>query len=85
MVATSKNHFEENLSNDFQLVLISKSSENDGQKIKKKKIEKKNIKLKIKALSLTHSLSLSLYLVMWNIGIWCYLLHKFLTKNIQVI
>ena len=36
MVATSKNNFEENLSNDFQVVLISKSSENDGQKIKKK-------------------------------------------------
>ena len=33
MVATSKNNFEENLSNDFQVVLISKSSENDGQKI----------------------------------------------------
>ena len=41
MVATSKNNFEENLSNDFQVVLISKSSENDGQKIKKKKFEKK--------------------------------------------
>ena len=62
MVATSKNNFEENLSNDFQVVLISKSSENDGQKIKKKIIEKKNIiKLKTKALSLTHSLSLSLF------------------------
>ena len=63
MVATSKNNFEENLSNDFQVVLISKSSENDGQKIKKKIIEKKNIiKLKTKALSLTHSLSLSIWL-----------------------
>ena len=66
MVATSKNHFEENLSNDFQLVLISKSSENNGQKIKKKKIEKKNIKLKTKALSLTHSLSLSLSLSLFG-------------------